>query len=59
MVMKRIKNKVLRKFSAKELNSMIAQAAALMLTGIPAVVCETVLDEFYCSLRKGIERVWM
>ena len=41
----------------KELNSILAYAAALMLTGVPAVVCESVLDEFYCSVRKSIERI--
>lgn len=41
----------------KELNRIMACAAALMLTGVPAVVCESVLDEFYCSVRKSIERI--
>ena len=55
--MKRIKNKLWRKVNAKEVNSMIAYAAALVLTGVPAVVCESVLDEFYCSLRKSVEKI--
>lgn len=41
----------------KELNRIMACAAALMLTGVPAVVCESVLDEFYCSVCKSIERI--
>ncbi len=43
----------------KQLNSIIAHAAALMLTGVPPVVCESVLDEVYCSLKKSIERIRM
>jgi hypothetical protein len=41
----------------KDINRLMACAAALMLTGVPAVVCETVLDEVYCSVRKSIERI--
>ena len=44
-------------FRIREFNRIMACAAALMLTGVPAVVCETVLDEFYCSVRKSIERI--
>ncbi len=43
----------------KQLNSIIAHAAALMLTGVPPVVCESVLDEVYCSLKKSIDRIRM
>jgi hypothetical protein len=39
---------------AKELNSVLAYAASLMLNGIPPVVCETVINEFYISVRKSI-----
>jgi len=46
-----------RRIKIKEVNSILAYAAALMLTGVPAVVCETVLDEFYSSVRKSIERI--
>jgi hypothetical protein len=41
----------------KDINRLMACAAALMLTGVPAVVCESVLDEVYCSVRKSIERI--
>ena len=41
----------------KDINRIMAYAAALMLTGVPAVVCESVLDEVYCSVRKSIERI--
>lgn len=46
-----------KRFRLKGLNSILAHAAALMLTGVPAMVCESVLDEFYCSVRKSIERI--
>lgn len=39
------------------INSILAHAAALMLTGVPAVVCETVLDEVVTSVKKSIERI--
>jgi hypothetical protein len=39
---------------AKELNSVLAYAASLMLNGIPPVVCETVINELYHSIRKSI-----
>jgi len=45
------------RFKIRELNRIMACAAALMLTGVPAVVCESVLDEFYSSVRKSIERI--
>lgn len=46
-----------KRYRLKGLNSILAHAAALMLTGIPAVVCESVLDEFYCSVKKSVERI--
>ena len=46
-----------KRLKFKQLNSILAYAAALMLTGVPAVVCESVLDEVYCSVRKSIERI--
>jgi hypothetical protein len=45
------------RFKLRELNRIMACAASLMLTGVPAVVCESLLDEFYCSVRKSIERI--
>ena len=39
---------------AKELNSVLAYAASLMLNGVAPVVCETVINEFYISVRKSI-----
>lgn len=46
-----------KRFRFREINKIMAYAAALVLTGVPAVVCESVLDEFYCSVRKSIERI--
>ena len=46
-----------RRIGLKPLNSVLASAASLVLTGVPPVVCESVLDEVYCTLRKSIERI--
>jgi hypothetical protein len=40
----------------RKLHSVLACAASLMLTGVPPAVCESVLDEMYCTVRKSIER---
>ena len=45
------------RFKAQELNSVIAYAASLMLTGVPPAVCESVLAEFYCSVRKSLHTI--
>ncbi|WP_172623216.1 hypothetical protein [Flavisolibacter ginsenosidimutans] len=55
--MKRRMENTRRRIKIKEVNSILAHAAALMLTGVPPVVCETVLDEFYSSVRKSFERM--
>jgi hypothetical protein len=46
-----------RKLELKRLNSILACAASLVLTGVPPIVCESVLDEVYCSVLKSIERI--
>lgn len=46
-----------RRYTVKEVNSLIAYAASLVLTGVPPLVCESVLDGFYCSVRKSLGRV--
>ena len=46
-----------RRYTIKEMNSLIACAASLLLTGIPPLVCESVLDEFYISLKKSLGRL--
>ena len=45
------------RFKAMELNTVIAYAASLVLTGISPVVCESVLAEFYCSVRKSLHTI--
>ena len=45
------------RFNAKELNSVIAYAASMVLSGVPPVVCESVLTEFYCSLKKSLGNI--
>lgn len=46
-----------KRFRLRDIHSILAHAAALMLSGVPAVVCETVLEEVYCSVKKSIERM--
>lgn len=53
--MKRDESK--RRIGLKEVNSILAHAAALMLTGVPAVVCESVLEEFYGAVRRSLGRM--
>lgn len=55
--MKRTERMKQRRYTIKEMNSLIAYAASLMLNGIPPLVCESVLEEFYCSVRKSLGRV--
>lgn len=45
-----------KRLHLKKLNSVLACAASLVLTGVPPVVCESVLDEVYCTVRKSIDR---
>jgi hypothetical protein len=37
-----------------ELNTVIAYAASFMLSGVPPLVCESVLTELYSSVKKSI-----
>jgi hypothetical protein len=45
------------RFNVKEVNSVLAYAASLMLTGVPPVVCESVLTGFYCSVRRSLNTI--
>ena len=38
-------------------NSVLAYAASLMLNGVPPAVCECVLMEVYCSVKKTIDAI--
>ena len=44
-------------FRLREINSVLAYAASMVLTGVPPLVCESVLDEFYGAVRKSFERI--
>jgi hypothetical protein len=57
MSMKRKERSRQYRFKAKELNAVIAYAASFMLTGVPPVVCESVLTEFYCSVKKSLNTI--
>jgi len=46
-----------KRLQFKQLNSVLACAASLVLTGVPPVVCESVLDEVVHSFRKSIVRM--
>lgn len=41
----------------KEVNSVIAYAASMVLTGVPPLVCESVLDGFYGAVRKSLAKM--
>lgn len=45
------------RLNVKEVNSVLAYAASLVLTGVPPVVCESVLTEFYCSVKKSLSSI--
>ena len=45
----------LYRLKLRGVNSVLAQAASLMLTGIPPIVCESVLDGICSTVRKSIE----
>ena len=56
----RIKRKLrtrIARVKAKEVNSVLAYAASFMLTGVPPIVCESVINEFYSSVRKSISTI--
>lgn len=56
-VMKRPEEKSRELFGLKELNSVIAYAASVVLTGVTPPVCESVLEEFYGAVRKSLGRI--
>ena len=43
--------------NAKEVNSVLACAATLLLTGVPQVVCESVITGVVCSFKRSIRAV--
>jgi len=54
MVLSKVHRMRLKRVRMKGFNSVIAHAASFMLTGVPPVVCESVIVELYCSVRKSI-----
>lgn len=46
-----------RKIKAPEISSVLAYAASLVLTGVPPVVCESVITEVYSSVKKSITSI--
>jgi hypothetical protein len=53
--MKKAQNKRSGRLRITEVNSVIAYAASLMLTGVPPLVCESVITGFFCSVRRSID----
>ncbi|HWJ91881.1 MAG TPA: hypothetical protein VNR87_12255 [Flavisolibacter sp.] len=47
----------LNRFNLREVNSVIAYAASLVLTGVPPLVCESVLTGFFCSVKKSLDTI--
>jgi len=47
----------LQKIKTPELSSVLAYAASFMLTGVPPIVCESVLNEVYSSVKKSISSI--
>jgi hypothetical protein len=55
---RKIKNRLtLERLKAPELSSVLGYAASLMLTGVPPVVCESVIAEVYASVKKSISSI--
>ena len=48
---------ILQRIKAPELSSVLAYAASLMLTGVPPLVCESVITEVYSSVKKSISSI--
>jgi hypothetical protein len=44
----------LHHFKVKGMNTVLAYAASMMLSGIPPEVCESTISEVYCSVKKSI-----
>jgi hypothetical protein len=44
----------LHRFKVKGMNTVLAYAASMMLSGIPPEVCESTISEVYCSVKKSI-----
>lgn len=47
----------LYRIDVRGVNTVLAYAASMMLTGIPPEVCETTINEVYCSVKKSISNL--
>lgn len=47
----------LHRIDVRGVNTVLAYAASMMLTGIPPEVCETTINEVYCSVKKSISNL--
>lgn len=55
---RKIKNRfAVQRFKAPELKSVLAYTASLMLTGVPPVVCESVITEVYTTIKRSISTI--
>jgi hypothetical protein len=54
---RKIKDRFALQIKAPELSSVLAYAASFMLTGVPPVVCESILNEVYSSVKKSISSI--
>ena len=52
------REKINLRFKAGKVNSVLAYAASLVLTGIPPVVCESVITEVFFSVKKSIVAIF-
>jgi len=55
---RKIKNRfALQRLKTTELSSVLAYAASFMLSGVPPVVCESVITEVYASVKRSISSI--
>jgi hypothetical protein len=54
---RKIRGSRLQQLRNAEWNSVLAHVASFVLTGVPPVVCESVITEFYCSVKKSIHSI--
>jgi hypothetical protein len=52
--MKKYYRFTLHHFKVKGMNTVLAYAASMMLSGMPPEVCESTISEVYCSVKKSI-----
>ena len=55
--MKRDDGKERQWLGTKDLNSILAYAASMMLTGVPPVVCDLLLEEVFGVMRESLGKI--